>query len=144
MIIENIGVSHRNLYVSLSHFSGISGFVTMGDHNLIASTIPVSVHLRNGTITAYLAADQNILFQNNGSPYSPVNFTNVVGIARGDLPLVGLYRLYLLGAFGMWNNYSQVPIYSNYYLSALTAFIILVPVSYKLFGKKKKVKNSKS
>ena len=144
VIIQNVGVSHRNLYVNISHFSGVSGYITMGDNNLIASAISESVHIRNRTITAYVAADQNILFQNNGATYSPVNFTDVVGIARGNLPLVGLYRLYLLGVFGMWNGYDQVPIYSNYYLSALTAFIIFAPVSYELLRRKKSVKNSKS
>ena len=143
VIIQDVGTSHRNLYVNISHFSGVSGFITMGDHNLIASTISDSIHLRNKTIIAYVAADQNILFQNNGSTYSPVNFTDVVGVARGDLPLVGLYRLYLLGAFGMWNGYDQVPIYSNYYLSLLTAFIISVPISLELMKRKEKVKKSK-
>ena len=34
VVIQNVGPSHRNVCVNISSFRGVSGFITMGDHNL--------------------------------------------------------------------------------------------------------------
>lgn len=115
VIIRDVGFSHRNEVVYISSFRGISGFITTGDNNLARSKDYVS------SLNAYVAADQNILISPRGQIFPPVNFSSIVGIARGDIPLFGLYKLYLLELAGKWNRENEIPANSNLYLGIITA-----------------------
>jgi signal peptidase len=117
VLISDVGFSHRNEVVFISSFVGTSGFITTGDNNLARSTDYIS------SLNAYVAADQNILFSPKGQIFPPVNFSSIVGIARGDIPLFGLYKLYLLELTGQWNKENEVPTNSNIYLGMITAIL---------------------
>ncbi|MHB1507280.1 MAG: S26 family signal peptidase [Cuniculiplasma sp.] len=142
VVIQNVGPSHRNLCVNISSFRGVSGFITMGDHNLINSTLQRHMILGNNNSLVYLAADQNVLYMSNGTNYRPVNISQVYGIAVGNLPLIGIYKLYILGAEGQWHDYNLIPTNSNYYLAAFTIFLLGIPASIWIIGKKRKKSGS--
>ncbi|MGP6206559.1 S26 family signal peptidase [Cuniculiplasma sp. SKW3] len=118
VLIRNVGFSHRNEVVFISSFKGVSGFITTGDNNLARSTDYIS------SLNAYVAADQNILISPKGQIFPPVNFSSIVGIARGDIPLFGLYKLYLLELTGKWNKENEIPANSNLYLGIITVSIL--------------------
>jgi signal peptidase len=82
--ITDVGYSHRNLLVQLENYIGQVGFVTMGDHNFADSPY----HIGNYT----LAADQNENIDN-----SLVSSNQVVGVAVGYIPIVGVMKLWVTG-----------------------------------------------
>lgn len=114
--IEDASYNGRNLTVSISSFKGEDGFITVGDHNLATSALYVpSQH-------AYIAADQNV----NITAY-PVNSSEIVGVAFGDIPWFGLIKLNLLRLYNQWPEYNEVGKYSYDYLG-LSILAILVAI----------------
>ncbi len=71
-----------------------------------------------------------------------MNISQVYGIAVGNLPLIGIYKLYILGAEGQWHGYNLIPTNSNYYLAAFTIFLLGIPASIWIIGKKRKKSGS--
>ncbi|MHB8372724.1 MAG: S24/S26 family peptidase [Thermoplasmataceae archaeon] len=116
IVIDNVGFSHRNFSVNVSKYVGHSGFITMGDNNL-ASNSPFIVHVAK--YNSYAASDQTIF------NYPPVNISNVVGVAFGQLPWLGLIKLNILGLEHKWPQSSDVAKNSYIYLS-LTIIAIFV------------------
>ena len=88
LIIKKVGPSGRDLLVDLSGIPHESGYLTFGDHNLITSTSKGRVPQGEG----YLAVDQNI-----GISRHPVHEEWIVGKARGEIPWMGLMKLYVRG-----------------------------------------------
>ena len=132
IVIYNCGYSHRNLLVNVSGFVNESGFITVGDHNL--ATAP-SFYF-NAKYDAYLAADQNV-----GITPAPVKPSQVVGIARGQIPWFGLIKLNLMRLEGDWPYYNEVPAHSCEYLGASLFLIFLAiffPYPYLGKGRKRK------
>ncbi len=135
ILLKDVGFTHRNEVIFISSFRGISGYITTGDNNLADSTSYIS------SLNAYVAADQNILTAPNGTAFPPVNFSSIVGVARGDIPLFGLYKLYFLSLFGKWNKWNEVPEGSNTYLALSTvAILVAIFFPYKRVIKKIRVK----
>ncbi|MCL4345498.1 MAG: S26 family signal peptidase [Candidatus Thermoplasmatota archaeon] len=120
VLLKDVGFTHRNEVIFISSFAGVSGYITTGDNNLARSSDYIS------SLNAYVAADQNILVSPGGKPFPPVNFSSIAGIARGDIPLIGLYKLYFLGATGSWSEENEIPAYSNIYLAILTVSVLAV------------------
>ncbi|MGC8617409.1 MAG: hypothetical protein ACP5UZ_01520 [Thermoplasmata archaeon] len=82
--INDVGYSHRNLLVQLQNYIGQVGFVTMGDHNFADSP--------DSSGNYYIAADQDVFIDN-----SLVSANQVVGVAVGYLPVVGVLKLWITG-----------------------------------------------
>ncbi|MEM0134870.1 MAG: S26 family signal peptidase [Thermoplasmatales archaeon] len=82
--IYDVGYSHKNLLVQLQNYIGQEGFITMGDHNFADSAID------SGNYT--IAADQNVGIDN-----SLVSMNQVVGVAVGYLPIIGVLKLWVTG-----------------------------------------------
>ena len=113
--IYNVGYKHSMIIIhtDLQHLNprnvGDEGFITMGDHNLAT----------NGP-TAY--------DQNGASGFLPicpklVNYSMIVGVARGELPWFGALKLYFTGT-----NINEIPPSTNIDLGISIA--VLVAVSY--------------
>lgn len=109
VIISDVGYAHRTLLIELSSYVGQTGFVTMGDYNLANSPFN-----ENG---AYLAADQNVGIDN-----SLVNVSQIMGIAVGYIPVVGVLKLWITG------QTQYIPMESN----EIMAIILLVIVVYAI------------
>ncbi len=128
VLIKNVGFTHRNLEVLISGFQNESGFITMGDHNLALSA------LYDKNLNAYIAADENVNIISH-----PVNQSDIVGIAQGQIPWFGLIKLNIMRLQGAWPYYYEVPNYSYYYLA--TALIL---IGIAIFFPYKKVLSSSS
>lgn len=115
VVIDDVGFSHRNLFVNLTSFKNESGFITMGDHNLAISVLYVKA------FNAYVAADENVNIMNR-----PVNQSDVVGIAQGQIPWLGLIKLNIMRLQGGWPYYNDVPHYSYDYLAAFIGVILVM------------------
>lgn len=102
IVVSDVGQSHRNLVVSLYGLTGESGFITMGDYNLVTSNLNVS------GAGGYLAVDQNVF------GFRPIPVENVSNIAYGQIPWLGLIKLNLMRLQGDWQYYYDVP--KNSYL----------------------------
>ncbi len=136
IILDNIGYAHKNLIVNVSTYSGDSGFITVGDHNLACLSKDSGYY--NKTYNAYYASDQNIW------GIRPVNLTEIVGKAYGYIPWFGLIKLNIMKLQGDWpREYStHVPEYSYYDLVISTlAFLSLIFFPYGKVYKKIKRKN---
>ncbi len=118
IIINDVGYAHRTLLIELSAYVGQTGFVTMGDYNLANSPFNQS--------GAYLAADQNVGIDN-----SLVNISQIVGIAVGYIPIVGVMKLWLTG------ETQYIPMESN----VIMAIILLAIVVYAFLPSKASPKN---
>lgn len=127
VVIEDVGFTHRNLIVYLSHFVGESGYITVGDYNLAHSP------LYNSSENAYSAADQNVF------GFIPVKPDKVVGTAFGQIPWIGLIKLNIMRLGGGWPEYNEVPNNAYTYLEiTLAAIFVLAVFPYGRFFKKKK------
>lgn len=129
VVIDNVGFTHKNLYVGLKSIKGESGFITVGDYNLAHS----SGIYYNRTANAYTAADQNIF----GFP--PATPGNVVGKAFGQIPWLGLVKLNIMKLAGGWPEYNEVPNHAYTYLG-VTFLVLFVAVffPYGRISRKKK------
>ena len=136
IVMDNVGYANRNLIVNVSSYTGDSGFITVGDHNLACLSQYSSYY--NKTYNAYYASDQNIW------DIKPVNLTEIVGKAYGYIPWLGLIKLNILRAEGEWpTEYSShVPEYSydGLFLSII-AFLAVIFTPYRKVYKKIKRKN---
>jgi len=127
VIIYDCSYNGRNLYVNLKGLQGEDGFITVGDHNLATSTLFVAKY------DAYIAADQNIF------GYPPVKPQNVVAVAYGQIPWLGLIKLNIMRLYGEWPYYSEVPEYAYDYLFITLFVIFVLPyISYYAYKKLKK------
>jgi signal peptidase len=104
MIMIHLDTRHLNPSVV-----GTSGFITMGDHNLIEF----------GS-TAY--------DQNGADGYTPicprlVSYSMISGVARGELPWFGAIKLYLTGT-----NTGDIPANTNLWLGL--SIVTLVALSF--------------
>ncbi len=126
ILLDNIGYAHRNLIVNVSGYTGDSGFITVGDHNL--ACLPEDSGYYNKTYNAYYASDQNIW------GIRPVNLTDIVGKAYGYIPWIGLIKLNILRMEGKWPReyYIHVPEYSydGLFLSII-AFLAVIFFPYR-------------
>lgn len=135
VLIKNVGYEHRNLLVNIAGFKNESGFITMGDHNLATA----SSFYYNTTMQAYVAADENV-----GIISHPVNQSEIVGEAQGQIPWFGLIKLNIMRLQGTWQYSNDVPNFSYYYLGAsIFAIIVLIMFPYSDFLNKEKRKNNK-
>jgi len=129
VIIKDVGYAHRNLIIELSQYIGEKGFVTMGDYNLANSPFLISGNY-------YLAADQNVGIDN-----SLVNVSQIMGVAVGYIPILGVLKLWVTG------KTTYIPMESNIVMAFVIAAIIiyaLIPSPKKDNGKSKnntKIKN---
>jgi signal peptidase len=131
VVIRDMGFSHRNFSINVANFKGISGFITMGDNNLASQFVKY-----NAKYHSYEAADQTIF------NYPPVNISNVVGIAFGQIPWLGLIKLNILGLEHQWPTSSDVAKNSYLYLGLtimLMITVIILPYD-KIF---KRIRGSK-
>ncbi len=127
--IKDVGYSHRTLIVDISQLAGSSGFITMGDNNLATSVLNIS---NEG---GYLAADQDIF----GFP--PIPPENVIGIAYGHIPWLGLIKLNLMRVQGEWLYYNDVPQNSYAFLAlSLAGMAFAVGSSLYFFDRMEKRK----
>jgi signal peptidase len=139
IVMDGVGYADRNLIVNVSGYTGESGFITVGDHNL--ATLPKNSRYYNSTYNAYFASDQNIW------GIKPVSLDKIVGKAYGYIPWFGLVKLNLLRLEGKWPReyYTHVPEYSYLGLTFSTIGIftlILFPYRKTYEKLKKKVRNS--
>lgn len=120
VIIKNMGYANRNLLIELGSYVGETGIITMGDYNLANSPYNESGY--------YLAADQNVGIDN-----SLVNISQVIGIAVGYIPILGVLKLWIEG------QTQDIPLESNLIMGAFLIILIgyaIFPTSY--FKRKKK------
>jgi len=139
IVMDGVGYAHRNLIVNVSGYTGESGFITVGDHNL--ATLPKNSAYYNSTYNAYFASDQNIW------GIKPVSLNKIVGMAYGYIPWFGLVKLNLLRLEGEWPReyYTHVPEYSylGLFLSSIGILTLIFFPYRKTYKKlKKKVRNS--
>jgi hypothetical protein len=139
IVMDDVGYADRNLIVNVSEYTGESGFITVGDHNL--ATLPKNSSYYNSTYNAYFASDQNIW------GIKPVSLDKIVGKAYGYIPWFGLVKLNLLRLEGEWPReyYTHVPEYSylGLTLSTIGIFTLILFPYRKTYEKlKKKVRNS--
>lgn len=121
--INDVGYSHKNLLVNLQGYVGETGFVTMGDFNFANSGIRVGNYS--------VAADQNANIDN-----SLVTLSQVVGIAVGYLPFVGVFKLWFTG------HTMYIPGTSNIAMALIiVAIVALIIVPVPLVDQKKGTKN---
>ncbi|WP_236719388.1 S26 family signal peptidase [Picrophilus oshimae] len=120
IVLYNIGYAHRNLMINVSRYIGDSGFITAGDHNV--ATIPKDSIYYNKTYNAYCATDQTLF------NIKPVTLNQIVGVAYGDIPWFGLYKLNILRLEGKWPEIyaDHVPRYSYLYLYTTTTIILIL------------------
>jgi len=107
VIIRDVGYAHRNLLIELSQYVGEKGFVTMGDYNLANSPFII-----NGN--TYLAADQNVGIDN-----TLVNVSQIMGVAVGYIPILGVLKLWITG------KTTYIPMESNIVMALVLAAIVI-------------------
>ena len=117
VILMDVGFKHKDFAVDLSPFVGEDGFITMGDNNLGIYVPGTEGILPNATV--YFASDQN----NNLAP-GPVKLYQIVGIAVGWIPWLGVLKLLIYG-----DTY-YIPIQSYFYFGVLMTIIIIVLLFY--------------
>ena len=136
IVMDDVGYAHRNLIVNVSTYTGDSGFITVGDHNLACLSQYSSYY--NKTYNAYYASDQNIW------DIKPVNLTEIVGKAYGYIPWRGVIKLNILRAEGEWpTEYSSHVAeysYDGLFLSILV-FLAVIFTPYRKIYKKIKGKS---
>ncbi|MEM0155226.1 MAG: S26 family signal peptidase [Thermoplasmataceae archaeon] len=133
--LDNVGYSHRNLVVEISGMVGESGYITVGDYNLGSATRSEF----NGALNGYIVADQNV-----GITSEPVKYSQIMGVAFGEIPWFGLIKLNFLRAYGEWQYYNDVPQNSYLYLGISIAVIIAaigIPVGYLEWKKRRNWKH---
>ena len=129
ILLKDVGYSHRNALLYLSLVRNQSGFITMGDHNL-ATASPM---FYNASLNAYSVFDQDGILGIGPDP--PVNASEVVGVAVGEIPWVGLVKLNIDWYFGLQKQENPVPFNSYVYLSISLAAVLIF--SYALDRRKK-------
>ncbi|MGC8584663.1 MAG: hypothetical protein ACP5RZ_00365 [Thermoplasmata archaeon] len=117
VILFNVGFKHRDFGVDLSDFVGENGFITMGDNNLGTYVPGTENVLSNATV--YFAADQNW-----GIAPGPVKLYQIVGIAVGWLPWLGVLKLLIYG------DTTYIPVQSYYYFGAVLTIIVVIILFY--------------
>ncbi len=122
VLLKNIGYSHRSLVVYVSQFRGIDGYITAGDYNL--GNAGQSLYVPS--LNAYAAADQDSGGYLLGFYDPPVNYSQVVGVAYGYIPWLGLLKLQVSWSLGIEKQQNPVPSGSYEYLGAVLAAVVVL------------------
>ncbi|MCL4340709.1 MAG: S26 family signal peptidase [Candidatus Thermoplasmatota archaeon] len=132
ILIRDLGFSHRNFIVYISHYQNQSGYITMGDHNF--AYINDSEYY-NKSLNAWALSDLSI-----GIDSGPVSQSRVIAIAFGQIPWLGLVKLNIMRIYGGWQYYNEVPHGSYEGLFSVLAIIVflgLFPYR-RVFGHRKR------
>ncbi len=127
IILKNVGYAHRNLMINVSRYVGDSGFITAGDHNV--ATLPKDSIYYNKTYNAYCATDQTLF------NIEPVKLNQIVGVAYGDIPWFGLYKLNILRLEGKWPAIYADHVPKNSYLYLYTSTLIVLILIFTPYGR---------